>query len=205
MRTRTDRYQLADTAVWRVGYGAMQLAGAGVLGPPDDHDEAIAVLREAVEAGVDYIDTSHYYGLAVVNELIREALSPYPDNLALVSKVGGRRDEVGAFLPYNDPDQLRIGIEDNLRTLDIERLTAVNLRLLDDARWTKRIGFRSLCSTNAAPAESLSFRFARSAGRDANTERFAPTRLSPRSPPVKMPHPRRSRWHGCSRSPTTCC
>ena len=133
MRTRTDRYQLADTAVWRVGYGAMQLAGPGIFGPPDDHDEAIAVLREAVGAGVDHIDTSHYYGPAVVNELIREALSPYPDSLALVSKVGGRRDEVGAFLPYNDPDQLRIGIEDNLRTLDIERLTAVNLRLLDDA------------------------------------------------------------------------
>lgn len=132
MRTRTDRYQLADTAVWRVGYGAMQLAGPGVFGPPDHHNEVIAVLREAVGAGVDHIDTSHYYGPAVVNELIREALSPYPDSLALVSKVGGRRDEVGAFLPYNDPDQLRICIEDNLRTLDIERLTAVNLRLLDD-------------------------------------------------------------------------
>src|SRR6478609_9445329 len=125
MRTRTDRYQLADTAVWRVGYGAMQLAGPGIFGPPDDHDEAIAVLREAVGAGVDHIDTSHYYGPAVVNELIREALSPYPDSLALVSKVGGRRDEVGAFLPYNDPDQLRIGIEDNLRTLDIDRLGAL--------------------------------------------------------------------------------
>jgi aryl-alcohol dehydrogenase-like predicted oxidoreductase len=95
MRTRTDRYQLADTAVWRVGYGAMQLAGPGVFGPPDDHDEAIAVLREAVGAGVDHIDTSHYYGPAVVNELIREALSPFPDSLALVSKVGGRRGGYG--------------------------------------------------------------------------------------------------------------
>ena len=76
MRTRTDRYQLADTAVWRVGYGAMQLAGPGVFGPPDDHDEAIAVLREAVGAGVDHIDTSHYYGPAVVNELIRKRSPP---------------------------------------------------------------------------------------------------------------------------------
>src|ERR1700726_4570410 len=109
-----SRYRLADKAVWRVGYGAMQLAGDGVYGPPRDRDEAVAVLRAAVDAGVDHIDTAQYYGPAVVNQLIREALFPYPDNLALVSKVGGRRDERGAFLPYNDPDQLRMGIEDNL-------------------------------------------------------------------------------------------
>src|SRR6185437_7762712 len=127
------RYRLADKAVWRVGYGAMQLAGDGVFGPPRDRDEATAVLRAAVDAGVDHIDTAHYYGPAVVNGLIREALCPYPDGLALVSKVGGRRDKWGAFLPYNDPDQLRAGIEDNLVTLGVERLTAVNLRLLDDA------------------------------------------------------------------------
>jgi len=133
VNTRNDRYRLADKVVRRVGYGAMQLAGAGVFGPPQDPDEAIAVLRAAIEAGVDHIDTAHYYGPAVVNELIREALSPYPDDLALVSKVGGRRDELGAFLPYNDPDQLRAGIEDNLMTLGVEALTAVNLRLLDDA------------------------------------------------------------------------
>jgi len=133
VNTPSDRYHLADKMVWRVGYGAMRLAGPGVLGPPRDHDEAIAVLRAAVDAGVDHIDTAHYYGPAVVNELIREALSPYPDDLALVSKVGGRRDEAGAFLPYNDPDQLRAGIEENLVTLGVERLTAVNLRLLDDA------------------------------------------------------------------------
>ena len=133
VNTPSDRYLLADKMVWRVGYGAMRLAGPGVLGPPRDHDEAIAVLRAAVDAGVDHIDTAHYYGPAVVNELIRKALSPYPDDLALVSKVGGRRDEAGAFLPYNDPDQLRAGIEDNVVTLGVERLTAVNLRLLDDA------------------------------------------------------------------------
>jgi pyridoxine 4-dehydrogenase len=133
VNTPSDRYHLADKMVWRVGYGAMRLAGPGVLGPPRDHDGAIAVLRAAVDAGVDHIDTAHYYGPAVVNELIRKALSPYPDDLALVGKVGGRRDEAGAFLPYNDPDQLRAGIEDNLVALGVERLTAVNLRLLDGA------------------------------------------------------------------------
>jgi pyridoxine 4-dehydrogenase len=130
---QSDRHRLADRIVWRVGYGATQLAGPGVFGPPRDHDEAIAVLRAAVDAGVDHIDTAHYYGPAVVNELIREALSPYPHDLALVSKVGGRRDERGAFLPYNDPDQLRTSIEDNLVTLGVDSLTAVNLRLLGDA------------------------------------------------------------------------
>ena len=132
MNAPGKRY-LADKMVSRVGYGAMRLAGPGVFGPPRDHDEAIAVLRAAVEAGVDHIDTAHYYGPAVVNELIREALSPYSDDLALVSKVGGCRDKAGGFLPYNDPDQLRMGIEDNLVTLGVERLAAVNLRLLDDA------------------------------------------------------------------------
>jgi len=102
------------------------------------------VLRAAVDAGVDHIDTAQYYGPVVVNELIREALYPYSDDLALVSKVGGRRDGSGAFLPYNDPDQLRAGIEDNLKTLGAQRLTAVNLRLLDDApvdeRFVDQIG-----------------------------------------------------------------
>jgi pyridoxine 4-dehydrogenase len=128
-----SRYRLADKAVWRVGYGAMQLAGDGVFGPPRDRDEAIAVLRAAVDAGVDHIDTAQYYGPGVVNELIREALFPYPDGLALVSKVAARRDDSGAMLPYDDPDQLRAGIEDNLATLGVEQLTAVNLRVMDNA------------------------------------------------------------------------
>ena len=128
-----SRYRLADKAVWRVGYGAMQLAGDGVYGPPRDRDEAIAVLRAAVDAGVDHIDTAQYYGPGVVNELIREALFPYPDDLALVSKVAARRDDFGAVLPYDDPDQLRAGIEDNLATLGVEQLTAVNLRVMDNA------------------------------------------------------------------------
>jgi pyridoxine 4-dehydrogenase len=128
-----SRYHLANKLVWRVGYGAMQLAGYRVFAPPRDRDEAIAVLRAAVEAGVDHIDTAQYYGPGVVNQLIREALFPYPDGLALVTKVAARRDDLGEVLPYDDPDQLRSGIEDNLLTLGIEQLTAVNLRVLDNA------------------------------------------------------------------------
>ncbi len=139
-----SRYRLADKEVWRVGYGAMQLAGDGVFGPPRDRDEAVAVLRAAVDAGVDHIDTAQYYGPGVVNELIREALHPYPDGLALVSKVAARRDEIGAVLPYDDPDQLRAGIEDNLATLGVGQLTAVNLRVMDnaapDARFVDQLG-----------------------------------------------------------------
>jgi pyridoxine 4-dehydrogenase len=144
MPDRASRYRLGDKAVWRVGHGAMQLAGDGVYGPPRDRDEAIAVLRAAVDAGVDHIDTAHYYGPAVVNELIREALHPYPDGLALVSKVAARRDESGAVLPYDEPDQLLSGIHDNLTTLGVEQLTAVNLRVLDnaapDARFVDQLG-----------------------------------------------------------------
>jgi len=139
-----SRYRLADKAVWRVGFGAMQLAGDGVFGPPRDRDEAIAVLRAAVDAGVDHIDTAQYYGPGVVNELIREALSPYPDELALVSKVAARRDGSGAVLPYDDPDQVRAGIEDNLATLGVEKLTAVNMRVMDhavpDGRFADQLG-----------------------------------------------------------------
>jgi aryl-alcohol dehydrogenase-like predicted oxidoreductase len=122
----------------------MQLAGDGVFGPPRDRDEAVAVLRAAVDAGVDHIDTAQYYGPGVVNELIRDALHPYPDNLALVSKVAARRDDSGAVLPYDEPDQLRAGIHDNLTTLGVERLTAVNLRVMDnaapDARFVDQLG-----------------------------------------------------------------
>ena len=139
MNTTTgDRYRLADKTVWRVGYGAMQLAGDGVYGPPRDLDEALAVLRAAVDAGVDHIDTAQFYGPGVVNSLIREALFPYPDGLALVSKVAARRDDSGGVLPYDDPDQLRAGIEENLATLDVEQLTAVNLRVLDKQVPNKR-------------------------------------------------------------------
>lgn len=125
------RFPLGSYSVHRVGFGAMQLPGPGVFGPPRDHDAAIAVLRRAVERGVDHIDTAQFYGPDVANELIREALHPYPENLALVSKVGARRDETGAWLALEKPADLRADIERNLSTLDIDRLAAVNLRLMD--------------------------------------------------------------------------
>ena len=115
-------FALGPRRVRRAGYGAMQLAGDGVFGPPRDRDEALRVLRAAVEAGVDHVDTAQFYGAGTVNELIREALRPYPDGLAIVSKVAGR-----------EPDQLRRGIEDNLATLGASRLAAVNLRMIDPA------------------------------------------------------------------------
>jgi aryl-alcohol dehydrogenase-like predicted oxidoreductase len=124
--------KLGDHDVRRIGFGAMQLAGPGVFGPPRDRDAALAVLRRAIELGVDHLDTSQYYGPDVVNALIREALHPYPDGLRLVTKVGARRDDKGGWLPALRPDELRAGVEDNLRTLDVEQLTLVNLRLLDD-------------------------------------------------------------------------
>ena len=129
-----DTFSLGTLPVRRVGFGAMQLPGPGVVGPPRDHDEAIAVLRRAVELGVDHIDTAQFYGPDVANELIREALYPYPDRLVLVSKVGAFRDRNGAWLPGQRPGQLRSAVEDNLRTLGVERLGAVNLRLMDNRR-----------------------------------------------------------------------
>jgi len=120
--------------VSRIGYGAMQLSGDGVFGPPTtDRSESLAVLRAAVDAGVDHIDTAQYYGSGAVNELIRDALYPYPGQLALVSKVAARRDGNGALVPYDAPHELRQGIEDNLNTLGVEQLTAVNLRIINDA------------------------------------------------------------------------
>ena len=127
-----QRFPLAGYNVHRVGFGAMQLPGPGVFGPPRDRDQALAVLRRAVASGVDHIDTAQYYGPDVANELIREALHPYPKNLALVSKVGATRDDKGGWLPDAEPHRLRAGIEDNLRSLGVERLAAVNLRVLGE-------------------------------------------------------------------------
>jgi len=124
-------FKVGSWRVHRIGYGAMQLSGDNVFGPPRDRDEALSVLRLAVESGINHIDTAQYYGPAVVNELIREALYPYPADLALVSNVAARRDEFGSVLPYDEPDQLRAGIEENLTTLGVDRLAAVNLRLID--------------------------------------------------------------------------
>lgn len=125
-----DSFQLGHAAVRRIGFGAMQLPGPGVTGPPRDYDQAIAVLRRAVELGVNHIDTAQYYGPDVSNDLIRQALHPYPDDLVLVSQVGGRRDDDGGWLPAQRPDELRRGVEDNLRSLAVECLHAVNLRLM---------------------------------------------------------------------------
>lgn len=125
-------FPLGPRRVKRSGYGAMQLAGAFAFGTPPDRATAIGVLRAAVAAGIDHIDTAQYYGPGVVNDLIREALYPYPDGLAIVSKVGVRREN-GAVLPF-DAHQLREGIEDNLRGLRVDQLAAVNLRLPGDGR-----------------------------------------------------------------------
>src|ERR1700704_3056953 len=112
---------LGDKPINRIGLGAMQLAGPGVFGPPRDSEAARAVLRRAIELGVDHIDTAQYYGPDVVNDLIRETLYPYPGNLKLVTKVGGCRDDTGAWLPAQTPAQLREGVEDNLRSRPLER------------------------------------------------------------------------------------
>jgi pyridoxine 4-dehydrogenase len=124
-------YPLAGRTVHRIGFGAMQLPGPGVLGPPRDRARAVAVVRRAVELGVDHIDTAQYYGPAVANELLREALYPYPEHLTVVSKVGETRDGTGAWLPAARPEQLRAAVLENLRTLGVDRLHAVNLRLPD--------------------------------------------------------------------------
>lgn len=129
-----DSFPLGHFSVSRVGFGAMQLPGPNVFGPPRDRDEALAVLRRAVELGVDHIDTAQFYGPDVANELIREALHPYPENLALVSKVGGRRDDTGGWLPVDVPADLRSDIETNLRTLGVDQLAAVNLRVFESGR-----------------------------------------------------------------------
>ena len=122
--------RLGPHIVDRTGFGAMQLAGPGVLGPPADPAAARAVLRRAIELGVDHIDTAQYYGPDVVNELIRDVLHPYPADLRIVSKVGARRDGRGAALPASHPDELRAGVEANLQTLQVEALALVNLRLM---------------------------------------------------------------------------
>ena len=120
--------QLAGRSVHRVGFGAMQLPGPGVFGPPKDRAAAIAVLRRAVEAGVDHIDTAQFYGPDVANQLIHEALHPYPAELVIVSKVGAARDDKGQWLGAQRPDELRAGVEANLRTLELDQIPLVNLR-----------------------------------------------------------------------------
>ena len=125
-------YQLGDRTVRRLGYGAMQLAGPGVFGPPRDREAALAVLRDAVALGVNHIDTSDFYGPHVTNQLIREALHPYPDDLVIVTKVSARRDAQGAWLPATSPKELREAVHDNLRNLGLDVLEVVNFRSMLD-------------------------------------------------------------------------
>jgi aryl-alcohol dehydrogenase-like predicted oxidoreductase len=126
---KSGRYALGDRSVNRLGYGAMQLAGPHVMGPPADRDAAVAVLRRAVELGVDHIDTSDYYGPHVTNEIIREALHPYPDELTIVTKVGARRTPEGGWPEALTPEELRQAVHDNLDHLGVDVLDVVNLRL----------------------------------------------------------------------------
>jgi len=123
---------LAGRPVARIGYGAMQLPGPGVLGPPRDRAAALALLRRAVELGVNHIDTAQYYGPDVANELIHAALHPYPEDLILVTKVGAERDRQGRWISAQRPHELRAGVEANLRSLEVERIDVVNLRLAGD-------------------------------------------------------------------------
>ena len=122
-------YQLGDLTVSRAGFGAMQLAGPGVLGPPADRDEAVAVLRAAVDLGVTHIDTADFYGPYVTNEIIREALAPYPDDVHIVTKVGAVRDDAGGWVQRQTPKDLREQVESNLRNLKLDVLDVVNLRV----------------------------------------------------------------------------
>jgi pyridoxine 4-dehydrogenase len=124
-------WTLGDLTVTRFGYGAMQLAGPGVMGPPADHDSALAVLREAVALGITHIDTSNAYGPRVTNQLIRQALHPYPESLHIVTKAGATRDSHGGWPPARQPEDLRRSVYENLETLGLEVLDLVNLRLGD--------------------------------------------------------------------------
>ena len=126
-------FPLGHRAVKRLGYGAMQLAGPGVFGPPKDHDTALAVLREAVASGVDHIDTSDFYGPHVTNRLIREALAPYADDLVIVTKVGARRGDDKSWNPAFSPEELTQAVHDNLRNLGLDVLDVVNLRAMFSA------------------------------------------------------------------------
>jgi aryl-alcohol dehydrogenase-like predicted oxidoreductase len=125
-------FNLGGRVVKRLGYGAMQLAGPGVFGPPRDRDAALSVLREAVAAGVNHIDTSDFYGPHVTNHIIREALSPYPDDLVLVTKIGATRGEDASWRPAFAADALERAVEDNLRNLGLDSIEIVNLRVMFD-------------------------------------------------------------------------
>jgi pyridoxine 4-dehydrogenase len=125
-------FTLGDRTVHRLGYGAMQLAGPGVFGPPKDREAALAVLREAVASGVDHIDTSDFYGPHITNQLIREALAPYANDLVIVTKIGAKRSDTGGWLPAFSAAELTQAVHDNLRNLGLDVLEVVNLRIMFD-------------------------------------------------------------------------
>jgi pyridoxine 4-dehydrogenase len=145
---KSGTFALGDRTVRRLGYGAMRLAGPGVFGPPKDPAAACAVLREAVASGVNHIDTSDYYGPHVTNQLIREALHPYPDDLVIVTKVGARRGADASWLPAFSPAELTQAVHDNLRNLGLDVLEVVNLRIMGDIH-------RPTDGSNAAQVEAL--------------------------------------------------
>jgi len=145
---KSGTFALGDRTVRRLGYGAMRLAGPGVFGPPKDPAAACAVLREAVASGVNHIDTSDYYGPHVTNQLIREALHPYPDDLVIVTKVGARRGADASWLPAFSPAELTQAVDDNLRNLGLDVLEVVNLRIMGDIH-------RPTDGSNAAQVEAL--------------------------------------------------
>lgn len=130
--SKAGTYQLGDGRVKRMGYGAMQLSGPGIFGPPGDRDTAIAVLRETVESGIDHIDTSDFYGPHVTNQIIRDALHPYPEELLIVTKVGAKRGADASWNPAQTPAELRRAVHDNLRNLNVDVLDVVNLRVWGD-------------------------------------------------------------------------
>jgi len=130
---KSGTYTLGHRAVTRLGYGAMQLAGPGVFGPPKDRTAAVAVLREAVSRGVNHIDTSDFYGPHVTNQIIREALHPYPDDLVIVTKISARRGADASWIPAMSPPELTQAVHDNLRNLGIDAIEVVNFRSMFDA------------------------------------------------------------------------
>ena len=134
---KAGTFPLGDRTVRRIGYGAMQLAGPGVFGPPKDRAGALAVLREAVEQGVDHIDTSDFYGPHITNQIIREALHPYRDDLTIVTKISARRDDKGGWIPAMSPAELTQAVHDNLRNLGLDVLPVVNLRSMLDVHGPK--------------------------------------------------------------------
>ena len=187
--SKAGTFTLGDRVVKRLGYGAMQLAGPGVFGPPKDRDGAIAVLREAVASGVNHIDTSDYYGPYVTNQLIREALHPYPDDLVIVTKIGARRGADASWLPAMAPAELTSAVHDNLRNLGLDALEVVNLRIMGTStdppkgrsrrrsrRWPTFSG-RASCATSAS-ATSRRRRSRRRAG-SATSSACRTTTMSP--------------------------